>query len=229
MKSIVAAITAVLILGIPGSAQSAADLLQKGIYAQETAGDLEGAIQLFRQVANPASTNKSIAAQAQYQLVLCMLQRGDRAAAAKEAETLARNFPDQQELVSKARKLLPGGGSGMLPAPWGESEVSQLNIKRAGAATGEYLYYSIDPGSVSATFLAEQSQSPVPALGTAHQRVHPQRAGLGRSRVGAGVEPTHATVRRRGWRSPGGATGGAADRHTDVGIRDAAPTAGGRV
>ena len=146
MKSVVVAIVTALLFAIPGSTQSTADLLQKGIYAQETAGDLDSAIQIFRQVANPATGNKSIAAQAQYHLVLCMLQRGDRAGAAKEVETLARNFPDQQELVIKARKLLPGG-SAALPAPWGEGECSQLNIKRDGVATGEYLYYSIDPAT----------------------------------------------------------------------------------
>src|SRR5882762_227075 len=108
MNSVLAAIATVLLTGFPSSAQSTADLLQRGIYAQETAGDLDRAIQIFRQVADPASGNKSIAAQAQYQLVLCMLQRGDRAGASKEIETLARNFPEQQELTIKARKLLPG-------------------------------------------------------------------------------------------------------------------------
>ena len=42
-------------------AQSPADQLQKGIYAQETAGDIDGAIKIFRQVAN--SPNKTIAEQ----------------------------------------------------------------------------------------------------------------------------------------------------------------------
>ncbi len=158
MKSVVVAIVTALLFAIPGSTQSAADLLQKGIYAQETAGDLDSAIQIFRQVANPASSNKSIAAQAQYHLVLCMLQRGDRAGAAHEVETLARNFPDQQELVIKARKLLPGG-SAALPAPWDEGECSQLNIKRDGVATGEYLYYSIDPAVDRANKLIPNHQS----------------------------------------------------------------------
>jgi len=144
IKSMVAAILMTLFPAVPGSAQSPADLLQKGIYAQETAGDLDNAIQIFRQVANPSSSNKNVAAQAQYQLVLCMLQRGDRPGAVKEVETLARNFPDQSDLVTKARKLLPGG-SATLSVPWGENEGSQLNIKREGAATGEYLYYSVTP------------------------------------------------------------------------------------
>jgi hypothetical protein len=132
-----------MLAGAAGDAQSAAEQLQKGIYAQETAGDVDGAIQIFRQVAN--SPNKTVAAQAQYQLVLCMLQRGDRAGASKEVETLARNFPDQADLITKARKLLPGGLA-LAPVPWPATEGLQLNIKRDGAATGEYLYYSVDPG-----------------------------------------------------------------------------------
>src|ERR1039458_3443993 len=140
----VAALVAVLLLGAPANAQSAADLLQKGIHAQETVGDVDGAIQIFRQVAASPTANKVLAAQAQYQLVVCMLQKGDRAAARKELDLLARNFPDQADLATKARKLVPGGDT-LLPAPWGEMESSQLNIKRDGVFTGEYLYYSVDP------------------------------------------------------------------------------------
>ena len=139
-----AAVVAVLLLGAPANAQSAADLLQKGIHAQETVGDVDGAIQIFRQVAASPTANKVLAAQAQYQLVVCMLQKGDRAAARKELDLLARNFPDQEDLATKARKLVPGGDS-LLPAPWGEMEGSQLNLKRDGVFTGEYLYYSVDP------------------------------------------------------------------------------------
>ena len=140
----VAAVAAVLLLGAPANAQSAADLLQKGIHAQETVGDVDGAIQIFRQVAASPTANKVLAAQAQYQLVVCMLQKGDRAAARKELDLLARNFPDQADLATKARKLVPGGDT-LLPAPWGEMEGSQLNLKRDGVFTGEYLYYSVDP------------------------------------------------------------------------------------
>ena len=89
------------------------------------------------------STNKPLAAQAQYQLVLCMLQKGDRAAATRELAALERNFADMPDLVAKARKLIPGA-SALLPAPWGDRECAQLDIKRAGVSTGEYLYYSAD-------------------------------------------------------------------------------------
>jgi hypothetical protein len=137
-----AAIAALLIIS-PGRAQSTADLLEKGIHAQEALGDVDGAIGIFRQVAASASSNKQLAAQAQYQLVVCMLQKGDRPAAAQELQLLARNFPEDADLIGKARKLVPGGTE-TLPEPWGESEVEQLNVKRDGQSTGEYLVYSVD-------------------------------------------------------------------------------------
>ena len=144
IRYLATALAATLLWGIPVSAQSAADLLQKGIYAQETMGDLDGAIKSYRQVLTSYPSNKQIAAQAQYQLVLCMVQKGDRAAAAREFDSLTRNYPDQADLIAKAGKLVPATPT-LLPAPWPDGEAFQLNIKRDGAFTGEYLFYSTGP------------------------------------------------------------------------------------
>ncbi|HVW11794.1 MAG TPA: hypothetical protein VHC90_24600 [Bryobacteraceae bacterium] len=138
------AVMSTLLLAGAVSAQSAADLLQKGIHAQETVGDLDGAIQIFRQVVASPNTNKQLAAQAQYQLVLCLLQKGDRPGAEKELQILSKNFADQPDLIEKARKLIPGSSS-FLPAPWLDGELEQLTIKRNGAFTGETITYSADP------------------------------------------------------------------------------------
>jgi hypothetical protein len=124
---VVAATAAALILSVPGSAQTPPELLQKGIHAQETAGDLDGAIAIFRQVASTASVNKPSAAQAQYQLVLCMLQKGDRAAAQKELAELERGFSDMPDLVGKegADKplIVPRAYSAGLPDSGGTARV----------------------------------------------------------------------------------------------------------
>jgi len=138
------ALVATLLWGVPAGAQSAADLLQKGIYAQETMGDLDGAIKSYRQVLTSYPANKQIAAQAQYQLVLCMEQKGDRAGAAREFDALSRNYPEQAEIIAKARKLVPAGAA-LVPARWPDGEAFQLNIKRDGAFAGEYLFYSTAP------------------------------------------------------------------------------------
>jgi hypothetical protein len=144
----VAAILALQLTSL-GSAQSASELLQKGLHLQEAAGDVDGAVLFFRQVvSSAAATNKPLAAQAQYQLVLCMLQKGDREAARKELAALENNFPNMTDLVDKARKLIPGSAA-LLPSPWGETECAQLNIKRDGTDTGEYLYYSVTAWSAT--------------------------------------------------------------------------------
>ena len=143
-RYIAPAIVAALLVAATAGAQSGADLLQKGIYTQETLGDLDGAIGIYRQMIASNTAPKQLAAQAQYQLVLCMLQKGDRTAASHEFDLLIRNFPDQQDLTAKARKLIPGAST-LLAAPWAEGEASQLNIKRNGVFTGEYLYYAATP------------------------------------------------------------------------------------
>lgn len=93
-----AALAASLTL-VAGFAQTPAELLQKGIYTQETAGDLDGAIQIYRQVVGLASNQPAIAAQAQFRLTESLLQKGDLAGAGPEFETLARSYSGQQELV----------------------------------------------------------------------------------------------------------------------------------
>ena len=144
IRFLTATMLALSLLATAGSAQTAAELLQKGIYTQETAGDLDAAIQIYRQVISSAGNNRTVAAQAQYQLIVCMLRKNDREGADKEFQILAQYFADQPDLVSKARAQLQGSRT-LLPAPWGEREASQLNIKRDGAFTGEHLLYTVDP------------------------------------------------------------------------------------
>src|SRR5579863_6521295 len=88
------------LLAMPGRAQTASELLQKGIYTQETAGDLDGAISIYRQIVNSGNTPRDVAAQAQYRLAQTLLQKGDLANGAAEFSNLARNYADYGKLVS---------------------------------------------------------------------------------------------------------------------------------
>jgi len=185
-----AALVATLLLAFPAGAQSAADLLQKGIYAQETQGDLDGAVKLYREVVASRNASPQIAAQAQYQLVLCMLQKGDRPAAARELDQLTRNFPSEQDFINRARKLVPGAST-LLSAPWADGEALQLNIKRDGAFTGEHLSYSAAPrpspppplfGSAPSPrlFTCAGSSSPKPPAGPPRSRLRETPCGTSR-------------------------------------------------
>src|ERR1700723_3237002 len=105
---------------------TAAELLQKGIYAQETAGDLDGAIKIYRQIVDSHPIQREIAGQAQYRLGLTLLARGDAGNASQEIQRLGWDFPDYKDLVASAKTASttppvgegvyrPGGGPLVTP------------------------------------------------------------------------------------------------------------------
>jgi hypothetical protein len=113
-KTIFAAAVVGLLLARPCSAQTAAELLQKGIYTQDTVGDLDGAIRLYRQVLTGPSPQREYAAQAQGRIVQCLLKKGDKAAAGREFDKLAHDYPEFKDLLTslgaESRGLAPGRG-----------------------------------------------------------------------------------------------------------------------
>src|SRR5690349_5208639 len=124
-------ILAAALMGLPAECQSTAELLQKGIYTQETVGDLDEAIRIYRQIINSASQSRTYAAQAQYRLAQCLLKKGENAEAVKAFQKVVQDYPDQKELVSKARVYVPDEFT-LLPVPWTDDELSELRIKLAG-------------------------------------------------------------------------------------------------
>jgi len=107
MRIILTAFLAASLAALPGVAQTAAELLQKGIYTQDTAGDLDAAIEIYRQAVNMAGSQREVGAQAQYRLGQALLRKGDTAAAALEFEKLARDYPDQRDLIAKLGPTMP--------------------------------------------------------------------------------------------------------------------------
>ncbi len=91
---------AISLLAAPALAQPAAELLQRGIYFQDAAGNLDAAIQIYRQILSSAPTDRGIASQAQYRLTGALLRKGDLAAAAQEFSNLARQYTDYPKLVN---------------------------------------------------------------------------------------------------------------------------------
>jgi tetratricopeptide (TPR) repeat protein len=95
-----AAALGLALLAPAGAAQTAAEQLQKGIYLQETAGDLDGAIEIYRQVVRTWPAERTLAATAQYRLAQAFLQKGDLDAAAREFQSLALHYPEHKELIA---------------------------------------------------------------------------------------------------------------------------------
>src|ERR1039457_273453 len=103
-------------------AQTASELLQKGIYLQETMGDLDGAMKIYKQVGQMAQQSRADAAQAQYRLAVCLEKKGQQAEAARTFQKLVELYPEQTDLVAKVKAALPSGLK-LLPAPWVDGEI----------------------------------------------------------------------------------------------------------
>src|SRR3954465_9893701 len=54
---------------------SPSELLEKGIYSEETKGDLDAAIVIYQQVVSEVKAGQSLAAQAQFRLAQCYLKK----------------------------------------------------------------------------------------------------------------------------------------------------------
>src|SRR5882672_3415640 len=145
VRQLALTILAAALMGLPAEGQSTAELLQKGIYTQETVGDLDGAIKIYRQIVSSASQSRTYAAQAQYRLGVCLLKKGENAEAIKAFQVVVRDYPDQKELVSKARAYVPEESiSTLLPVPWADDELSELRIKLPGGLEIGTLITSIE-------------------------------------------------------------------------------------
>ncbi|MCX6622938.1 MAG: tetratricopeptide repeat protein [Acidobacteria bacterium] len=129
--------------------QSAADLLQKGIYTQETVGDLDGAIKIYRQVVTSSSESRAYAAQAQYRLGQCLLKKGAAAEATQAFKTLVSDYPEQTELVAKAKAYLPAAFE-LLPAPWADGELLEYDLTAQNSIKAGKLIYSTAAGPLKA-------------------------------------------------------------------------------
>jgi hypothetical protein len=108
-RTLSAAILGLALAAWPAAAEdSAAVQLQKGIFAQQTTGDLDAAIQIFRQIIASNPVERVYAAQAQMHLAQALLQKGDLNGAAMEFTTLASNYSEFRDLISGMARRLAG-------------------------------------------------------------------------------------------------------------------------
>jgi tetratricopeptide (TPR) repeat protein len=76
--------------------QSASELLEKGIYAEETKGDIEGAISIYQKLVDESKANETLAAQAQFRLGLCLHKKKRVNEAMAAFEKLIRDLPNEK-------------------------------------------------------------------------------------------------------------------------------------
>ncbi|MCH9651267.1 MAG: DUF3108 domain-containing protein [Deltaproteobacteria bacterium] len=137
----------------PAAAQSAAELLEQGIYTEQTVGDLNAAIEIYSRIVENDEANRAHVAQAQLRLGMCLLKKGSAAESRVAFDKLIRQFPDQEELVIQAREGLAAAQPGLplRPAPWRDGE---LLVYRMSLPTGKEigkLYLSAESKVVDGT------------------------------------------------------------------------------
>ena len=126
----------------PVKAESVSELLEKGIYAQETVGDLDKAISIYKEVVKRAKADQLLAAKAQFNIGQCLLKKGKKAEAEAAFKKLIKDYPGAGELVAKAEKLLPESMP-LGPVPWVDGEVLQLRLRMTtGIDIGTIIYTS---------------------------------------------------------------------------------------
>jgi len=107
------------------------DLLEKGIYSEETKGDIDAAMKLYQQIVSEGKTGQAVAAQAEYRLGVCYYKKKDYAKATATFEKLIKDYPEQKELIALAQDYLAGEVS-LLPAPWADGELLRMDIRLGG-------------------------------------------------------------------------------------------------
>jgi len=111
-----------------GAAVSLPELMEQGIYSEETKGDLDAALKIYQQVVTEAKAGQALAAQAQYRLGVCLYKKKSFTEATAAFEKLVKEYPDQKELAALANKYL-ADATPLLPEPWVDGEEMQLDIR----------------------------------------------------------------------------------------------------
>jgi len=137
--TILSTCTVLLLLAQPATSANISELLEKGIYTEETVGDLDQAIQLYEKVIDEGKDSQNAAAQAQFRIGRCYAKQGKTEKAAAAFQAVVDNYPQATDWVARAKSKLPGDPE-LLPVPWGDGDELHLEVK---LATGKSVGYQI--------------------------------------------------------------------------------------
>jgi hypothetical protein len=131
---------ALLFAGLNAAAATLSELLEQGIYSEETKGDLDGAIKIYHEIVADNKAGQTVAAQAQFRLAVCLHKKRDHIGATAAFEKLIKDYSDEKELVAAARQYLPAEPQ-LLPVPWTDGEEMRMVFKfQSGFVVGACSY-----------------------------------------------------------------------------------------
>ena len=87
--------------------EPATQLLEKGIYQEQTVGDLSAALEIFHRIVRQHEQIESIAAEARLHIGLIHLKQGHHEQATEALQKLADTYPGKASLLRRARGKMP--------------------------------------------------------------------------------------------------------------------------
>jgi Tol biopolymer transport system component len=151
-------LTAIISLRASVSQQTAGQVFERALQAEEVQGDLQKAISLYKKVLQDFPKNREVAAKSLLHMGQCYEKLGD-AEASKAYEQIVREYADQADLAAEARTKLAA-----LAGAAGASSSSTLAVRRVWAGAdvtgkvspdGRFLSFTdFDSGNVAIRDLA---------------------------------------------------------------------------
>ncbi len=150
-KSFTALLLLILIFSFSVPAEDISTLLEEGIYTEETKGNLDEAMAIYKKIIDENMGNSANIAEAYYRLGKCYLKRGDDKKAIEMFNELLTDFRDHEGFASDARgQLLKLNALDeedrdnkylkTVPAPWEIGETCRYDIKIfTGTVAGELI------------------------------------------------------------------------------------------
>jgi hypothetical protein len=108
------------------------ELLERGIYAEETVGDLNQAIAIYSKIVKDDKAQRPEVAQALFRLAVCHSHLGHEDKSDQLFHQLIDEYSDQTALVAEARKLVTPDSIALGSIPWKSGEVAFYDVKRSG-------------------------------------------------------------------------------------------------
>jgi len=107
VKTMLVALVGIAVLvNLAAGAELPSVMLQKGIYQEDTVGDLETAMTIYREIIQADDARRAHVARAIYRLGNCYAKKGDQDKAAELYAKVIRQFPERKSIVSKAKRAL---------------------------------------------------------------------------------------------------------------------------
>lgn len=145
-----AVIMVALTLGGAARAESPALLLEQGIYAEQTEGDLDKAIGLYQQIIDEAQQQRSIVGHAHLRIGLCLLKSGRNDAGAKQLQTVLDAYADDPALTAQVKAAAKAYDLALIPAgsplaSWQKRLEECTDHKQAAFSVGPMMLDSLSP------------------------------------------------------------------------------------